>query len=185
MLKTLSHPSSQHLKIDLDKYLKLWKLKPAEKATIKIYGREVKTPRYLQNYGKDYSFSNADHTSLPIPELLQPYLDFVNSREPNWDFNGILVNWYVDGDNYISPHSDNEKSLVKDAPIYLFSFGTTREFIVENKKQSSIVEKHKFSLTHNTMLVMGGECQKYYNHSIKKNKKIKATRVSITIRAFH
>lgn len=170
--------------VTINDYLEIWKLIPKEKSSIKIFGKIVEMPRYIQNYGHDYSFSNVNHKSLPIPTLFKPYIDYVNLLEPNWKYNGILVNWYIDGNNYIGPHSDDEKELIKNAPIYLFSFGTQREFVVNSKKYATHPEKHKFELKNNSLFIMGGECQKYYKHSITKNKHIKTTRVSLTIRAF-
>ena len=69
--------------------------------------------------------------------------------------------------------------LVKNSPIYCFSFGQERNFVVDNKE-----ERYVYTLLNNSLIVMGGECQKYYKHSIPKRLRIKDSRISITIRAF-
>lgn len=176
---------SKELIIDYNKYNQLWDMKPNELGKIKLFGKEINTPRWLQNYGHDYKFSGSNHGSLPIPEILQPLIDWVNNREHEFDYNGILVNWYQDGSHYIGKHSDDESSLVKNSPIYAFSFGTDRDFNIESKPNNNDTkEKHKFKLRDNSLIIMGGECQKYYLHSISKSKKILDSRISVTIRAF-
>ena len=131
----------------------------------------IETPRWIQSYGNNYNFSGMNHDSLPVPEILQPLLNWVNQKEPDFEYNGILVNWYQDGSHYIGPHSDDESTFIKDSPIYAFSFGTSRNFNIISKNKN-IDEKYKFSLENNSLIVMGGECQKYYKHSISKSTRI-------------
>jgi alkylated DNA repair dioxygenase AlkB len=171
------------LKLSKKKYEELWSLHPEERPTIFIFGKHIKTPRWFQNYGHEYKFSGNNNQVLEIPEILQYYLDYVNSQEPTYNYNGILVNWYQDGSHYIGKHSDDEKDLIKNSPIYCFSFGSERKFIVESKSKTN-KKKHTFTLDNNSLTIMGGECQKYYTHAIPKTKKPLGSRISITIRAF-
>ena len=126
-----------------------------------------------------YKFSNMQHNALPIPSILQLFIDYVNELEPEYNYNGILVNWYKDGSHYIGKHSDDERGLIKNSPIYCFSFGQERNFVVDNKE-----ERYVYTLPNNSLIVMGGECQKYYKHSITKTKKACSARISVTLRAF-
>jgi len=168
------------LRITPEVYKTIWDLHPLEYPKIKMFKKEINTPRWFQNYGHVYNFSNINHSALSIPEILQPYLDYVNMREPDYDFNGILLNWYQDGSHYIGRHSDNEKELVKGAPVYCFSFGQERRFIIDRLPE----EKYEYTLPNNSLIIMGGECQKYYKHHIPKTKKECTSRISFTIRAF-
>lgn len=173
----------ENLKLNSEQFDTLWNIHPENVGQIKIFGKLINTPRYFQNFGNDYNFSNIDHASLEIPDILKPFLDWVNSRE-ELNYNGILVNWYVDGSNYIGFHADDEKALIKNSNIYCFSFGHTRDFVVKSKNTS---EKKKLSLFNNSLVIMKGECQKYYKHSIPKitSKKVNiGRRISVTIRAF-
>lgn len=169
------------LKVTTDKFETLWKLHPSEYSILKIYGKDVKTPRYIQNYGYDYQFSGVKHKSIPTPEILQVFIDWINQQEPSYNYNGMLVNWYENGNHYIGAHSDDEKELVKNAPIYCFSFGEERDFVVTSKETN---EKKKYKLQNNSLLMMCGDCQTYYKHSIPKSKKLLGQRISITVRAF-
>ena len=87
----------KYLVLDKTMYQKLWDIHPENFGIINIFGKDINTPRWFQNYGHSYNFSNKNHESIPIPEILQPYIDFVNSRESDFNYNGILVNWYQDG----------------------------------------------------------------------------------------
>lgn len=167
------------LQLSKEGYKNLWDLHPEEYGQIHLFNKTINTPRWFQNYGHSYKFSGMDHEAQPIPIILQPFIDYVNSLEPTFNYNGILVNWYKNGSHYIGKHSDDERSLVKNSPIYCFSFGQERKFVVDNKE-----EKYVYKLLNNSLIVMGGECQKYYKHSITKTKKSCNSRISVTIRAF-
>ena len=177
----------EDLRFNNNQFQQLWEMHPLQFGKIKIFGKDINTPRYLQNYGHAYKFSGKTHSSIPIPEILQNMIDWVNEREENYNFNGILVNWYQDGSHYIGAHSDDETSLVKGAPIYCFSLGQERNFVVQSKANPK--ERRTFLLQNNSLVIMGGECQKYYKHSIPKITGKKAStlgrRISITIRAFN
>jgi alkylated DNA repair dioxygenase AlkB len=176
-----------HLKLDKDGFQELWKLCPEVRPQIKIFGKMTEVPRYYQSYGKDYKFSGVVSSSLDVPPILQKYIDYANSQNPNYNFNGILVNWYPDGNSYIGFHSDDETQLVKESPIYCFSFGQKRRFILQEKKGEK--KRKDFVVENNSYIVMGGQCQKYYKHSIPKiTKKAELEscqpRISITLRCF-
>ncbi len=169
--------------LQLKDFESLYKLIPTEQATVTIYGKQHKVPRFLKTYGHGYKFSNEEHKA---EELTDPFLikllEYTNKAENyKFKYNGELVNWYRDGNDYIGEHSDNEKDLVQGAPIYSFSFGATRDFIIKSKKDD---QKIVLPLEDNTLLIMGGETQKYYKHSVPKRLKCKKARINVTIRAF-
>lgn len=160
----------------------LWNLIPSERATITVFGKQHKVPRFLKAYGQDYHFSNENHTAEPIKDpFLLKLLHHVWMEEKNTSANGILVNWYRDGNDYIGPHSDDEKTLIPGAPIYSFSFGAERDFVLKNKKTK---ECFVFKLKDNTVCIMGGDCQKEFTHTIPKRLKCKERRINVTIREF-
>ena len=99
------------------------------------------------------------------------------------ELNGILVNWYQDGEHYISWHSDDESNLDPKSPIYTISLGATRTFKIREKADKKNVTNYE--LEHNDFLIMGGEFQKYYQHHLPKRKQCKNSRISITLRKFN
>ena len=102
-----------HLSHTFISFTELWQLHPQEFGEVKIMGKLIKTPRWQQTYGRNYSFSGLSHSALPVPPQLQAYLDWGNSLNLGGVFNQILVNWYGDGHHYIGKHSDDERELVR------------------------------------------------------------------------
>lgn len=142
---------------------------------IKIYGKEVLQPRLTAYYGDvDYKYSGKTNKAEPFP-------DFINevAKKLEYSYNAVLINLYRDGNDYISPHSDNEKEIDKNIPIASISLGATRKFIFHNKYND---QKIVLQLKNGDLLYMNNECQKMYKHSIPKQKNVKNMRVNLTFR---
>jgi alkylated DNA repair dioxygenase AlkB len=157
---------------------------PVEYGKIKIMGKEINTPRWQQPYGRDYNFSGMNHSALPInDEYLVKLLEFVNNHSGK-QYNGILINWYQNGYHYIGKHSDDEKSLIKDTPIYSFSFGQERDFRITSKKKE--IDPISIKLKNNSLIIMGGKMQEHYYHEVPKRSLSSAPnrRINVTLRAF-
>jgi alkylated DNA repair dioxygenase AlkB len=174
-----------NLNCDEEKFEKIWSLKPEEKPKIIMFGKLIEVPRYYNNFGVDYNFSGVNIDSIKIPEILEEYIDYCKELEDdknkdnfNW---GILINWYINGENYIGYHSDDEEEIVNKSNIYCFSLGDERDFCLKCKKTGKVDLKIK--LRNNSLIIMCGTCQKSHKHSIPKRKKGNR-RISITIRKF-
>jgi len=76
---------------------------------------------------------------------------------------------------------DDEPGLVKNSAIYSFSFGQARDFVVKSKDKTF---RKVFKMVDNSLIIMGGEMQKYYKHSVPKRsvKKCAKTRINMTMR---
>lgn len=124
------------------------------------------------------------HPALPYPHpFIKKLLAWCQEKQPS--LNGALINWYADGAHSISPHSDDESTLVPGSSIYSFSFGAEREFVLEPKsKDNKSMKKEKIVMKNNTLLVMGGKCQKTHKHSVPKDKECKRPRINVTFRSF-
>lgn len=94
-------------------------------------------------------------------------------------YNGILVNKYNDGNDYIGAHSDSEIGL-DPVGVVCISYGSDRNFRIRNKNDKKIV--HEETTTHSSILHMGGKFQIFYTHEIPIQKKIKGVRFSFTFR---
>jgi len=57
-------------------------------------------------------------------------------------FNGVLVNYYPDGDHYISDHSDSEKGLDKACGVVIISYGATRTMQFKRTKSPPVGTAH-------------------------------------------
>jgi len=191
----------------MDKFEEIWDLHPAKKGKIKIMGKEVVTSRYQQPFGKGYWFSGMDHKPLPIPDILQKWLDDANRTKygsmyklgPN-AFNSILMNWYPDGSSYIGAHSDDEKQLRKGRSgqtlVYTITFqeylapDKDRIFRLKPKKSkdgTKNTQRIDIKLDNGMVLVMGGLCQTTHKHQVVKietNPEEYGRRISFTARSF-
>lgn len=149
---------------------------------LNMYGKEVFLPRYSAWYGdndKSYSYSGLtlqpnkwNNGLLFLKEHIQK-IAIVN-------FNSVLMNWYRDGEDYINWHTDAEKELGQNPIIASLNFGATRRFLIRRSDDNSI--KIEFPLKHGTLLIMKGELQHFWQHSVPKEKKVKQTRINLTFR---
>jgi alkylated DNA repair dioxygenase AlkB len=114
----------------------------------------------------------------PLTENLRLLLNYINNKFES-DFNGILVNKYRDGNDYISEHSDNEKEI-SDKGVISVSYGAVRKFRIRNKITKKIIKNIP---TENYQIIeMAGNFQKEFLHGIPIEKKVKDERISFTFR---
>ena len=125
-----------------------------------------------------YQYSKQMMISQPLTESLELLLSFVNEHF-HATFNGILVNEYINGENYIGAHSDNELCL-SNIGVIAISIGAVRKFRIRNKKTKQIIMD--IPTLPYQFIQMGGEFQKLFTHEIPVQKKIKDSRISFTFR---
>lgn len=169
-------------RLDEKEFERLWNIHPDEKGKVKIMGKEIETPRWQHSYGVPYNFSGMVHEALPLVDPFLLKLQWMVEKYSDKKYAQCLINWYQDGTHYIGKHSDDEKQLVPGTNIYSFSFGPEgeRDIIFKSKKTD---EKHKIFMPHNSLLVMGGETNKYYTHEVPKRAN-KGKRINVTFRCF-
>ncbi len=149
---------------------------------IKFYGKCIALPRLTAWYGdenREYTYSGI--TSKPNKwnqGLL--YLKREIESAVGVEFNSVLLNWYRDGEDYLNWHSDDEKELGPNPTIASANFGEERDFVVRSKLDKS--QKIIFPLKHGTLLLMRGELQHYWEHSVPKRKKVNRSRFNLTFR---
>ncbi|MGY0408035.1 MAG: alpha-ketoglutarate-dependent dioxygenase AlkB family protein [Polaribacter sp.] len=149
---------------------------------LNMYGKEIFLPRYSAWYGdNDKSYSYSGLTLQPNKWnngllFLKEHIEKIAIA----NFNSVLMNWYRDGEDYINWHTDAEKELGKNPTIASLNFGATRRFLIRRSDDNSI--KLEFPLKHGTLLIMKGELQHFWQHSVPKEKKVKQTRINLTFR---
>lgn len=165
---------------------RLWNLHPLEKGIVNVFG-EKETPRWQQSFGRDYTFSKTEHKALPMTDsYLIKILQWVRLHS-GLPYNGVLLNWYQDGNHYIGPHSDDEKDLIPNSNIYSFTFGQERDFRIISKKNNDIkIDPLKLPLPDNSLIIMCGETQRWYKHEVPKRalSTCPNRRINITVRLF-
>lgn len=181
---------------------KLWNtLYPKEEEQkVMMYGKLVDIPRKQVLLGHDYAF--AGHTTkkkdLALPP---PYLDDLQKRiceHCQVQFNGTVVNFYKNGEDYIGAHRDKTSQLVDcGSSIASLSLGASRIFRLtkggcrqphHSRRHETVLE---MELTHGMLIMMKGKnFQKLFKHEILKQKDDpslpaeKRRRISITMREF-
>ena len=152
-----------------------------ERPKIIVYGKICKQNRNIGFFSDEsigYKYSNKLMKSKPLSESMIDLLDIVN-KILDTKFNGILVNKYMNGNDYIGAHSDDETELDKIGVVSI-SYGEERIFRIRDKKDKKIVLDE--NTTHCGILYMGGDFQRLYTHEIPIQKKITKPRISLTFR---
>lgn len=146
-----------------------------------VYGRKCNQNRnvgFFSDTSIGYYYSNQLSRSKPLSTHLKYLLEAINT-EFKCDFNGILVNQYMDGNDYIGAHSDDETGLGCNGVVGI-SIGATRKFRIRDKSTKKI--QMDIPMTNGCIIHMAGNFQKEFTHEIPIEKKIKETRVSFTFR---
>jgi alkylated DNA repair dioxygenase AlkB len=96
-------------------------------------------------------------------------------------FNSVLANAYRDGRDSMGWHADDEKELGPKPLIASLSFGTSRRFLLREKAKNK-ARPFSLQLEHGSLLVMRGESQSRYLHSVPKTARPAGLRINLTFR---
>ncbi|GES63796.1 DNA repair family protein [Aspergillus terreus] len=127
----------------------------------------------------------------PLPACLEVLRQCVEAATADGTtYNFCLVNYYASGDDSISYHSDDERFLGPQPTIASLSLGASRDFLLKHKpvageaKEKVDTTPLKFNLAAGDLVVMRGETQANWLHSIPKRKGSHAPqgRINITFR---
>jgi len=146
-----------------------------------IFGKHIITKRKAAWYGDSdylYTYSNTTKQALAWTRELSDLKQIVEKKVET-KFNSCLLNLYPDGNEGVGWHSDDEKSLGKNAIIASLSFGAERKFSFRHKQTKQTVS---LVLEHGSLLVMKDATQANWMHSLPKSKKITRTRINLTFR---
>jgi len=133
------------------------------------------------NEGLKYRYSGATQQAEKWTETVL----FVKNKIEEMtgkQYSYVLCNYYGDGKSYISYHSDAEKDLEPGEDIVSVSFGATRKFYLKHIKDKTI---YKTLLETGDVLVMSGETQKHFQHSVPKELKVLDPRINLTFRVIN
>lgn len=163
----------------------------------KMYGKQSYQRRNIgffsdESAGYQYSGQIIESQPLSSVPILQQLLPAVN-QSLGTTFNGILVNSYINGEKYLSAHSDDENGLDKNGRkmVCSIAYGPgVRTFRIreiqrdENGKRMKTADPIVLDYVHKpcTLLVMEGEFQKKFTHEIPVQKRVTGERISLTFR---
>lgn len=147
-----------------------------------MFGKRITTKRKTAWYGDspfEYRYSGATKIALPWTETLLE-LKSIAEKSSGQTYNSCLLNLYHDGSESMGWHADDEKTILKNSAIAALSFGAERKFSFKHKKTKETVS---LLLESGSLLVMKGETQEFWWHSVPKTK-VTGVRVSLTFRKF-
>ncbi|TGL24599.1 alpha-ketoglutarate-dependent dioxygenase AlkB family protein [Leptospira yanagawae] len=148
-----------------------------------LYGKHITTKRSVAWYadkGFSYRYSGTTKTALAWSKELLNLKEEVE-QETKEIYNSCLLNLYHDGSEGMAWHSDDETSLKKNSSIASVSLGAERIFRFKHKKKNTVIE---LSLEPGSLLLMQGEIQHHWLHSLPKALKVKQPRINLTFRQF-
>jgi alkylated DNA repair dioxygenase AlkB len=139
-----------------------------------MYEREVVVPRLLRWYGGE--------EQLPHPLLTQAR-DALNAHygpELGEPFVSAGMCLYRDGRDSVAWHGDRlGRGRSADTMVAIVSFGSPRPLLLRPVGGG---QSQRFPLGHGDLVVMGGSCQRTWEHCIPKTAKPVGPRVSVQFR---
>ena len=147
---------------------------PWKADTREMYDRVVAVPRLVSWFGPDASFPDP-----VIPEALLALNDHYG-RPPGQVFQTAGLCFYRTGDDSVAWHGDRVgRSIDRDTMVAIISVGAERTLSI---RPTGGGETLRFPVGHGDLVVMGGSCQRTYEHAILKTKHAIGPRISVQLR---
>jgi len=146
-----------------------------------VQGQRIYTKRKVAWYGDEaysYTYSNINKVALPwIKELLE--LKKLVEEKTGETYNSCLLNFYLNGSETMGWHCDAEKDLKHHGAIASLSLGSQRKFSFKHRKSK---ESISVTLEEGSLLLMKGEIQTFWLHSLPSSKTVLTPRINLTFR---
>ena len=159
---------------------------PWQPDIVTLFGKTHITTRQIVWMGDtdaDYQYSGHVRQTVPWSDIVfhvkQKIEQALAEIGVTANFNTCLLNYYPSGADGMGYHADDEKELGHQPVIASLSLGATRKFVFKHKKTQDKVELH---LESGQLVVMHGDTQTFWKHTITKTKTVDAGRISLTFR---
>ena len=139
-----------------------------------MYERVVEVPRLVHTYGIG--------DELPDPLLARARDDLSHhyADELGEPFVSAGCCFYRDGSDSVAWHGDNlGRGRSQDTMVAIVSFGAPRRLLLRPRGGSV---EHEFHLGHGDLVVMGGSCQRTWEHAVPKTSRPVGPRISVQFR---
>jgi alkylated DNA repair dioxygenase AlkB len=143
----------------------------------KMYDKVVAVPRLLCFYGED--------APLPDPALTaaQEALSAHYGPELGEPFRTAGLCLYRDGQDSVAWHGDTiGRGRTEDTMVAILSLGTPRPLLLRPRGGSGGSRPLRFEVGHGDLLVMGGSCQRTWEHAVPKTSQPVGPRISVQFR---
>lgn len=151
--------------------------------TITLWGKQHLQPRLSAWYGDaDSMYAYSGVVLNPHPwtgTLLKIRRDIENASGHR--FNSVLLNLYRDGNDSVGWHSDAEPELGTMPVIASLSLGETRTFRFRHKLRKEF-KPVSLELNDGSLLLMAGPTQRFWQHTIVKERRLCGPRINLTFR---
>ena len=139
-----------------------------------MYDRVVDVPRLLCFYGED--------APLPDPVLVaaRRELNVHYGAELGEEFRTAGLCLYRDGRDSVAWHGDTiGRGQTEDTMVAILSLGTPRALMLRPRGGG---DARRYELGHGDLIVMGGSCQRTWEHAIPKASRVVGARISVQFR---
>ena len=159
---------------------------PWQPDIVTLFGKTHITTRkivWMGDTDADYQYSGHVRQTVPWSDIVfhvkQKIEQALVEIGVTANFNTCLLNYYPSGADGMGYHADDEKELGHQPVIASLSLGATRKFVFKHKKTQDKVELY---LESGQLVVMHGDTQTFWKHTITKTKTVDAGRISLTFR---
>ena len=159
---------------------------PWQSDIVTLFGKTHITTRkivWMGDTDADYQYSGHVRQTVPWLDVVfhvkQKIEQGLAEIGVTTNFNTCLLNYYPSGADGMGYHADDEKELGHQPVIASLSLGATRKFVFKHKKTQDKVELY---LESGQLVVMHGDTQTFWKHTITKTKTVDAGRISLTFR---
>jgi alkylated DNA repair dioxygenase AlkB len=139
-----------------------------------MYDRVVTVPRLLSFYAED--------ATLPHPALddARVALNARYGAELGEPFRTAGLCWYRDGRDSVAWHGDTiGRGSTEDTMVAIVSLGAPRALLLRPRSGGRSLRYH---LGHGDLIVMGGSCQRTWEHAVPKTARPVGPRISVQFR---
>lgn len=141
----------------------------------KMYDRVVDVPRLLAFY--------REGEELPDPTLVEARTALDAHYEPELGerFVSAGLCLYRDGRDSVAWHGDTHgRGSSEDTMVAILSLGTPRTLALRSRTGDA--DPVRFEVGHGDLLVMGGSCQRTWEHAVPKSTRVTGPRISVQFR---
>jgi alkylated DNA repair dioxygenase AlkB len=145
----------------------------------RMYDRTVDVPRLLSFYGEQ------DPLPDPVLDLARHALDEQYADELREPFVTAGLCYYRDGRDSVAWHGDTiGRGGAEDTMVAVLSVGQPRALALRPRRLApgARAQSLRFELGHGDLLVMGGSCQRTWEHAVPKTARPVGPRISIQFR---
>ncbi|MBY0442733.1 MAG: alpha-ketoglutarate-dependent dioxygenase AlkB [Mycobacteriaceae bacterium] len=140
-----------------------------------MYDRVLNVPRLTSFH--DLTVPDAPHPELP---QIRRRLNHIYADELGEPFTTVGLCWYRDGSDSVAWHGDTiGRGRHEDTMIAIVSLGATRTLALRPRDGGPAL---RLPLQHGDLFVMGGSCQRTWEHAVPKTSAPVGPRVSMQFR---